>query len=287
MHTQCVATLDLGSRPRQGVARLRAKKETWKSLHMLPGVQKLWGNEPSHFKVNSHDGSWSPKWTHESSKHNYKGQNPLPQRVPYIIEKLLKPRCLKWAQISHLDIWNTSYGQKKGQESNCQFDSRPLKVRNHPDFLAYRWRATYHWKALDKGYNFALDLITIGGLHRTLCASKVEGVPPRSPKTKSHLDVVPVERRRIYYKGEGGGFPQVQAMVNLVCPSYPWLVLARKVLQLCTNHFVLVFYRSMWVIEACQFFLVPSQSSNTPLYPSIVLRAKERPWLLALLLVRV
>ncbi len=23
----------------------------------------------------------------------------------------------------------------------------------------------------------------------------------------SHLDVVPVERRRVYYKGEGGGFP--------------------------------------------------------------------------------
>ncbi len=26
----------------------------------------------------------------------------------------------------------------------------------------------------------------------------------------------------------------------------------------------------------CHFFLVPSQSSNTPLYPSIMLRAKER-----------
>jgi hypothetical protein len=29
------------------------------------------------------------------------------------------------------------------------------------------------------------------------------------------------------------------------------------------------------VIEACHFFLVPSWSSNTPLYPSIVLRARE------------
>jgi len=31
-----------------------------------------------------------------------------------IIEKLLERRCLKWACIAHLDIWNTSYGQKKG-----------------------------------------------------------------------------------------------------------------------------------------------------------------------------
>ncbi len=35
--------------------------------------------------------------------------------------------------MSHLDIYNTSYGQKKGQELNWQFDSRPLKVGNRPD----------------------------------------------------------------------------------------------------------------------------------------------------------
>jgi hypothetical protein len=28
--------------------------------------------------------------------------------------------------------------------------------------------------------------------------------------------------------------------------------------------------------EACHLFLVPSRSSSTPLYPSIMLRAKER-----------
>jgi hypothetical protein len=40
----------------------------------------------------------------------------------------------------------------------------------------------------------------------------------RSPKfgTKCHLDVGFVERHRVYYKGEGGGFPQVRAVVNLV-----------------------------------------------------------------------
>jgi hypothetical protein len=40
---------------------------------------------------------------------------------------------LKMALISHSDICSTSYGRKKGRESNWQFDSRPLKVRNRLD----------------------------------------------------------------------------------------------------------------------------------------------------------
>jgi hypothetical protein len=52
------------------------------------------------------------------------------------------------------------------------------------------------------------------------------------PGKKNHLDVGSVTRHRIYYKGEGGGFPQVRAVVSLVCPCCPWLVLAPKVLQL-------------------------------------------------------
>jgi len=60
---------------------------------------------------------------------------------------------------------------------------------------------------------------------------------------KSHLDVGPMERSKVYYKGEGAGFPQVRAVVSLVCPCCPWLVVAPKVFQLCTNHFVWVVYR--------------------------------------------
>jgi hypothetical protein len=123
----------------------------------------------------------------------------------------------------------------------------------------------------------------IVGLHRKLCALKVAGVlvvgisglPLQSPGTKSHSDVAPVESCKIYYKGEGGGFPQVRAVMSLVCPSCPWFVLAPKVLQLCINHFVLILCMSVWVSEVCHFFLVPSRSSNTPFYPFIVLRARE------------
>jgi hypothetical protein len=102
------------------------------------------------------------------------------------------------------------------------------------------------------------------------------------PGEKSRLDVGPMERCRVYYKGEGGGFPQVQAAVSLVCPCCPWLVLAPKVLQLCTNHLVWVVCRPVWVSEACQLFLVPSRSSNAPLYPSKCCELGSVPRLLPL-----
>jgi hypothetical protein len=190
------------------------------------------------------------RWTPETSKKNFRGQNSMACDVLYIIENLLKCRCLKWVCIAHLDIWNTSYGQKKGRESNCQFDSRPKKVKNRLDLLVYRWRATYHWKALDEGYNFSSDHISIRGLLAKLWGSKVLRVPLGSPETKSHLDVGPVERSRVYYKEEDGGFPQVRAVVSLVCPCCSWLVLAPKVLQLRTNHLVWVLCKPVWVSEA-------------------------------------
>jgi hypothetical protein len=102
------------------------------------------------------------------------------------------------------------------------------------------------------------------------------------PGKKSHLDVDSVASHIVYYKGEGGDFSQVQAMVSLMCLCYPWFVLAPKVLQLCTNHFVWVVCRPMWVSEACQLFLVPSRSSNTPLYPSKCCELGSMPQLLPL-----
>jgi hypothetical protein len=34
------------------------------------------------------------------------------------------------------------------------------------------------------------------------------GLPNGSPETKCHLDVGLVEKHKVYYKGEGGGFPK-------------------------------------------------------------------------------
>jgi hypothetical protein len=166
---------------------------------MLPGVQRVWGNEPPQSQVNSHFGSWSLKWAPKFLERYFKGQNPIVWIFLYIIEKLLKCRCEKWACMTHLDIWNTSYDQKKGRESKWKFNSRPLKIKNQPDFLVFRHRAKYCWKALNKGYNFVLDVITIRGLHAKLWAPKVVGIlamrilglPSGSPETECHLDVAP------------------------------------------------------------------------------------------------
>jgi hypothetical protein len=58
-----------------------------------------------------------------------------------------------------------------------QIGTRPLKVNNRPNSLMCGWRATYRWKDFDKGYNFALDLISIGVLHTKLWVSKIAKIP--------------------------------------------------------------------------------------------------------------
>jgi hypothetical protein len=75
-------------------------------------------------------GTWESSETLKNLEFDCRGQNTSPWRVLYTIEKLLKCRCRKWPRMSHSDICSTSYGQKKGWKSNCQFDSRPLKVGN-------------------------------------------------------------------------------------------------------------------------------------------------------------
>jgi len=118
--------------------------------------------------------SW---WTPRTSESNFRSQNSMDYGVLYIIEKLLERRCLKWARIVHLNIWNTSYGPKKGRESNCQFDSRLEKVGNWLDLLNCGGCVTYCWKTLDESYNFSSKHISIRGLFAKLWGSKVAEVP--------------------------------------------------------------------------------------------------------------
>jgi hypothetical protein len=89
-----------------------------------------------------------------------------------------------------------------------------------------KWLVTYIWKTFDKGYNFDLNLTLIKGFHKKLWAFKVMGIPilrilgsqVGSPRIEWHLGAGPVAKRREYYKVEGGGFPQVQAMVSILSP---------------------------------------------------------------------
>jgi len=139
--------------------------------------------------------------TPTTSEFNNRGQNTFSWGVFYTVEKALKCRCRKWPCMSHLDICSTSYGQKKGWESNWQFDSRPQKVRNRSDPGVCRGSATHRWRALEESYRITSNLIPIRGLSRELQAPKVMGVQTGtilglllgSPGNKNHLDAGVVE----------------------------------------------------------------------------------------------
>jgi hypothetical protein len=104
-------------------------------------------------------GNLESSGTPKNSELELKGQNTLHWGVFGVIGKVLKCRCLNWPRIGHLDICSPSYWQKKGWESNWQFDSRPQKVGNRPLPDIFSRSATRGWKALDESYNFGSNLI--------------------------------------------------------------------------------------------------------------------------------
>jgi hypothetical protein len=146
-------------------------------------------------------GTWESSRTLENSELNCRSQNTLSWGDLYTVGKVLKRKCRKWPPMSHLDIYSTSYVQKKGQESNCQFDSQRLKVGNQPDAGVCRRSATLRWKVLKESYKFASDFIPIKGLSEELWVAKVPGVQTATvsrllignPRKKCHWDVSAAE----------------------------------------------------------------------------------------------
>ncbi len=130
---------------------------------MMPGflffkyrvATPLWpsvGVNPNTPKVGDLESSGTP----ECLEFDCKAQNTLHWGVLGVIGKVLKRRYRKWPRIGHLDIYRPNYGQKKGRESNWQFDSQPLKVGNWPLPDIRIESATRRWKDLDDGYNFGV-----------------------------------------------------------------------------------------------------------------------------------
>jgi hypothetical protein len=96
-----VATLALGSRPRQGLTKVRAKSESGSHISCFGNARECEGMNPT---LPSEFPLWEleSQWTLKFSKGDCKGQNSLDLGVFYIIEKLLEFRCLKWACMTHL-----------------------------------------------------------------------------------------------------------------------------------------------------------------------------------------
>jgi hypothetical protein len=170
-------------------------------------------------------GTWESTKTFETSEFDYRGQNTSPWGVPYVIGKLSKRKCWKWARMSYLKICSTSYGKKKGRESNWQFDSRPLKVENWPDPCACKWSSTHRWKALDESYrphpNPKSEQRVMSSQNGRSPNQDSFGTPPWESRNKKPFGCRCRGETREYYMGEGGGFPQVWAVVNQVNPCCP------------------------------------------------------------------
>jgi hypothetical protein len=121
-----VATLALGSRPRQKGLQGCGPKGSLGVTSETPGSAREWAlTLPRQLPLWEMDSRWTPK----TSEKDLRGQISMARGAIYIIGKLLKRRCLKWARIAHLDIWNTSYRQKKGRESNSR--SLPILTPDH------------------------------------------------------------------------------------------------------------------------------------------------------------
>ncbi len=184
----------------QGCEPRRSPGVTSHTLGSVRECEGVWGSEPSHSQGNSHFVRWNPSGFLK-------------------FQRVISGAKTQWLVVFFISLessWNVtfkmglhcSFGHlkhklwsKKGRESNCKFDSRPEKVKNWPELLGYKGRATYLWKAFDKSYNFASNHISIQGLFAKLCGSKVMGVPTNAnlgiSGKKSHLDVGSVANHKV------------------------------------------------------------------------------------------
>jgi hypothetical protein len=112
----------------------------------------------------------------------------------------------------------------------------PTKSQQSPN--AFRWRATYPWKYLSKGYNFASNFTLIKNLHKKLWPSKVLrvlilgilGIPGQNDiwMEPMWLIIENTIRRKVVASLKSWSW---WVLWIRVCP---WFVHAQKVLQLHT-----------------------------------------------------
>jgi hypothetical protein len=100
--TSIIATLALGSRPRQGVGQEWAKSEPESHISCSQECKKVWRNEPPHSQVGSHFASSNPNGFSNLQREIEESKLILLKIFFYIIKKLLERKCRKWARMTHL-----------------------------------------------------------------------------------------------------------------------------------------------------------------------------------------
>jgi len=197
----------------------------------------MWGNEPSHSQGNSHFGRWTPGGL--SKFHRAILGVKTQWLVAFFISLERFWNINVWSGLALL-IWTSetyvmAKRRAKSQTTSLTLDQK--KSRIDPIYLALD--NVQH--TVGKLSTRFITLLQIAPPSE-VCSQSYEALKSREsrlawfrdshlgvPGEKSHLDVGHVERCRLYYKGEGAGFPQVQAVVSLVCSCCSWLVLTPKV----------------------------------------------------------
>ncbi len=127
----------------------------------------------------------------------------------------------------------------------------------------FKWHKKYRWKALDEGYNFSWDFISIGGLHTKLWASKVAGVP--TVRQNDIWMLVPWPCTKYTIRGKVEASFKSGSWWVLWVRVCPWLVHAPKCSNYTLNNLLFGLCKYLWIIH----FLVnlPSPHLKAPARP--------------------
>jgi hypothetical protein len=166
---------------------------TWPSVGVKPNTWKSWDLESS--------------GTPECSGLNSKGQNTSHWSVLSVIEKVLKRKYWKCPRIGNSDICSPSYGQKKGRESNWQFDSTTKSRESIPSWhpiwvcdmaLEISQRGLQLWFKPHRDPTLQSGVMVIQSSGSP--AGTISGLHFGSPGNLCHLDAPSVASCREYYK---------------------------------------------------------------------------------------
>jgi len=172
---------------------------------LQPHFGQVWGWSPTLVKVGGLESSGTP----ECLELDNKAQNTSHWGALGVIGKVLKRKCRKWPRISHSDICSPSYGQKKGRESNWQFDSRPLKVGNRPlPDVALKCACDTTLKSFRRKLQLWFRTLLDPSSGRGVMAVQSSGSPAgtvlglhfESPNKMCHLDVASAISCKEYYR---------------------------------------------------------------------------------------
>jgi hypothetical protein len=145
-------------------------------------------------------------WSINSYSHNtnkWKWQTQLGTRI--VVYSLVDKDT-----INQMLIWNTSYDQKESQELKLTIWFLITKSHESTWFprvqtacnilLESSWQGIQLWFKPHNNRRSTCEIMDLQNHKSPNCGNS---------RTKCHLDVAPMQRRREYYKGEGGDFLQI------------------------------------------------------------------------------